>query len=1062
MVAGYLSPLLMDWTLAVTELNTSIAHKLLEKEPELLWTPIPHALDDTDHLLNELVELTKLGSSFQPVSAIQFTLLQYRENSQDSIQLDRFKFLSYLIEQSTLHDLDTRFWGECNNSTLHLVCFLDQTKLVQLLISKGVSTIPTNGLGYLPKDITTSEHIIDLLSKAPPQQQKNGSLRSKPTVVRPNYSTPDRFKLLRDLAEESSVIGDENNNKKTLLLPEILERKKSEVHYFRKGRVKETQQKVLITDEEKQKSSKRQLEVAQLAKKSAVKNNPLWKKMEKVTFVTSPIPSPSTSSTHLPRQVSLEQVVAATTVEITDTCTTPADEPLIKPKPKRNSKVISSLQKKSYVSSSIFVQADEESTVDNNNKNLIPPVPTPSPIIDPGVTTKQNLDSETQTITIYSTEPNELQEHDIQKSSSDQSSEDEDDCYFESNSNNQSEGFVHIAKQPEPTKNTYNHSRNNNEEKKLKVAPVDHTFSFSSSSNEDITNTFLSFTSNSSSEEEELLVAVNHTPISFSNNNQKEKTPLPLNRVRSFSSNEEQESNDEEEAEEIVAVSKKFIPQQPKNITVNTYNRHTMMSDEEEEEEEEYSDDEYGEATPVQFATRLISPVYKSVVIMNEEKFELPTKLTYADNSALEMKIPDTQLPVEPSSPTPVRPQRSDLRKPTSPVETPINESKEKKRMSGSQKAAWTMSMSSWAAILDREFNLDELDQQKKVKERQQSLQSEKINEEEDAAPTTIATFNYLDSKLQISDDEEEEGGMKLSFPPITSSSKSAISFQSVVDQQQSPPLSPTLSQKPLLKLSKPPQIAEIPRLNYSKSISRKPIEATLSETTITKKNITTRTVPSSRTIQVQQSRLQHGKLYLHVNGIQDILLPLPKDRAYVRCVVSDGRFEYMSRYEILSQNINFDYECVIDTHPDMIITISLHVRPDYVMKSKTPFSRLFSSKKKKESLSGYVNKEDGAIGQARFALAHMLPVCVETTYPAEFHCFNAWYSRSFKERHRQKKKDPDQDVLKVVGNFDVEMLYLPVSNYQKPFPRNLRECDAVIQGLYKSVEDSSEKYHTF
>lgn len=98
MEAGYLSPLLMDWTQAVTELNRTTAHTLLEKEPELLWTPIPHALDDTDHLLNELVQLTKLGSSFQPVSAIQFTLLQYRENSQDSIQLDRFKFLSYLIE----------------------------------------------------------------------------------------------------------------------------------------------------------------------------------------------------------------------------------------------------------------------------------------------------------------------------------------------------------------------------------------------------------------------------------------------------------------------------------------------------------------------------------------------------------------------------------------------------------------------------------------------------------------------------------------------------------------------------------------------------------------------------------------------------------------------------------------------------------------------------------------------------------------------------------------------------------------------------------------------------
>lgn len=95
MVSGHLSALLMDWTSAVTELNTLTAHTLLEKEPELLWTPIPQSLDDTDHLQDQLAQLNKLGSSFQPVSAIQFTLLHYRDMG---LQEDRFKFLSYLIE----------------------------------------------------------------------------------------------------------------------------------------------------------------------------------------------------------------------------------------------------------------------------------------------------------------------------------------------------------------------------------------------------------------------------------------------------------------------------------------------------------------------------------------------------------------------------------------------------------------------------------------------------------------------------------------------------------------------------------------------------------------------------------------------------------------------------------------------------------------------------------------------------------------------------------------------------------------------------------------------------
>ncbi|KAG1460882.1 hypothetical protein G6F56_005845 [Rhizopus delemar] len=246
--------------------------------------------------------------------------------------------------------------------------------------------------------------------------------------------------------------------------------------------------------------------------------------------------------------------------------------------------------------------------------------------------------------------------------------------------------------------------------------------------------------------------------------------------------------------------------------------------------------------------------------------------------------------------------------------ETMIEDQREMKRRSGSQKAAWTMSISSWAAILDREFNLNDLN------------------------PTLSP----------IKDD--------------------------LVKEREDLPV-------------------------RSDSI-----------------------IPPLRRVVMPDYK---GKFRLRIHSIQDILLPMPKDRSFVRCVVSDGRFEYMSRYEVLSQNIKFDYECLIDTHPDMIITLSLHVRPDYIMKSRKPFSRLFTSrKKKKESLSSYVNKEDGAIGQARFALNHMLPACNETEYDTGLSCFNSWYSKSFKEKRRQKKKN--QDVLKVVANFDTSMIYLP------------------------------------
>ncbi|RCH81955.1 hypothetical protein CU097_000191, partial [Rhizopus azygosporus] len=243
-----ISQLLSDWITAVENTDIIKAKSLLSMEPELLWTPIRHD-QDVAHLEHTLSELGYLGSQFQPLAAVQFSLLYFYKHRD-------IRFINFLIKQSTLYDLDTRSWGQCNNTTLHLACFLGHQSIVDILLEKGVSTQTPNDLGYLPQDVN-------------PQIQLK-------KLVRPNYSTPNQFKLLK---QKALLVDD---------MPTMssLERKASEQQYFRKGRVKETQMKVLSEEEQiVAEQKKRQLEVAQLAKKSAVKNNPLYQKLEKVSTI---------------------------------------------------------------------------------------------------------------------------------------------------------------------------------------------------------------------------------------------------------------------------------------------------------------------------------------------------------------------------------------------------------------------------------------------------------------------------------------------------------------------------------------------------------------------------------------------------------------------------------------------------------------------------------------------------------------------------------------------------------------------------------------------------------
>lgn len=728
--------------------------------------------------------------------------------------------------------------------------------MTRLLVEKGVSTTVTNDLGYSPKDVIVTSLFAQEFSKL--QQQKLARMKT----VRPNYSTPDRFKLLKELAEESTTSADDQKVKGL---------NKNEGRYFRKGLVKESQQKVLKDDQ--QKDSKRKQEVDQLAKRSAVKNNPLFQQFEKNNLIVTP------------------KKIAA-------------NEP---------TKIINSLVE------SLRPEEEEEDTV---------------------------------------------------------------------------AGPDLLYQQVEATESFY---------------IVD--------------------------EEEQ----------------QKRKSRM-RNSIILLSSNDEKQSSSRSQHD-------KDILTQPNSTMEET--SESTLSTSSSEEEEEHEGEEEGSHTPVQIATRLVSPIYHT------GKLQISTE---------EQK--------------PVRPQRSELRE-------------DHKRQSGSQKASWTMSMSSWAAILDREFNLSEIDHENKLQEHQRLAQEEKEQE-----------IIIMSSKLELTDKEMEDMMMQqnettmryldivskkdndlmirplekqLSMYDTTATSYYVNRDQNKTTPEKKPSLyfdEPKLDKKhdnetvmslaatlrfnefdtpvipePKVLESSPPQLEEIPKITSSKSIRRKPITSSFSEPNIQQER---RPHQRSNTQPLPPPPpLGYGKLYLHVNGIQDILLPLPKDttnnRAYVRCVVSDGRFEYMSRYEILEQNMHFDYECVIDTHPDMIITVSLHVRPDYMIKTRTtPFARFLSlskKNKKKESLSGYVNKEDGAIGQARFALAHMVSACTETVYPAGFHCFNAWYAKSFKERRRKKMNKAD--VLKVVGNFDVEMLYLPLNEEKVRINKRKREkeTDRESLGLPKKFE---------
>lgn len=241
--------------------------------------------------------------------------------------------------------MNTCLWGSEQNTVMHLAYFTNQTDLIQQLKEHGASSDIPNESGHLPsiEQIAESNNINNTDNSQPEVKLLINKTRAAALKDRPQTSASDRFKKLRELAESPNA-----NSVKPLS-----ERQNSTRRYFRPGHLEERRRRVLSEEEEaelKRQDSKRQREVEQLAQRSAVRNNPLFKKFEEQQQQqqVKRVPSVSAASAVRERKKLLDA----------------ADQI------RRTSRVINSLKDRSYVSTSVFRQAQETEVA--SKKKTIP------------------------------------------------------------------------------------------------------------------------------------------------------------------------------------------------------------------------------------------------------------------------------------------------------------------------------------------------------------------------------------------------------------------------------------------------------------------------------------------------------------------------------------------------------------------------------------------------------------------------------------------------------------------------------------------------------------------
>ena len=281
------------------------------------------------------------------------------------------KLIEIHFKHTKGNELNTCLWGEEQNTVMHLAYLINQPDLTQLLMDKGALINIPNKSGHLPikqvandKDFIAINDEVTVTDAAAPtptvSDKSTASLQedSQPEVKllinksksaaaankeRIPVNTSDRFKRLRELAESPGA----NNNKP------ISERQNSTRRYFRPGHLEERRRRVLSEEEEaelEKQRLKRQKEVDMLAQRSAVKNNPLFKKFEEQTQGQQ-------------QQQGKPVISAVSAIRDRKKLLGAADQI------RRTSRVINSLKDRSYVSGSVFRQQSDTATESGSTEN---------------------------------------------------------------------------------------------------------------------------------------------------------------------------------------------------------------------------------------------------------------------------------------------------------------------------------------------------------------------------------------------------------------------------------------------------------------------------------------------------------------------------------------------------------------------------------------------------------------------------------------------------------------------------------------------------------------------
>ncbi|KAI8072352.1 hypothetical protein BC940DRAFT_292382 [Gongronella butleri] len=1049
------------WWACLERLDLDGLKQVFYGDPQVLLSTLqdaPMDLDDTLRATHQiLVDHDTLGTSFDGFNGIQWLFCQYHHD--DATR----PLIRFLLDTMTAKDLDDARWGEYDNTTLHLVSVLGHVELAQQLLQRGASPLIANARGALPCQTARSEAMTRLLT---PKASKHEQQQQQSSHLRPNYSSPDRFQQLRQLAE-SSTAAETSPSKSSSRLPrsKALQQKQlnpsqsspltqRDQHYFRPGRVAQTKQKVLTEEEaelEKQRERRRK-DIALLASRSAVRNNPfIKKKASSSTIATSSVSSAASTTHEDPNDPS--PIATAETDNDAENAESADGR-----KPKRNSKVINSLQTKSYVSTSIFKQQQSEKELQKKDANaaVIDPAVAPSvsptdlsPAPTPSISTASNTSS---------------QYHDIAPASRTEPLDDPLVPLDHSQSLNQLEPLEHDAPeeqledQPEDTAHWHRDDSHTENAHSPIVPSLDAPLSVSTEerTSSDATTVASPLTPPFQAPSE---IYQDIDPVlAITSASSARVRDLQQRRQQMYQSNSSSSVHSHSSSSDLSFAGREDV-QMPKTTTKEQRRRSGAQKDQWALElnswattlDREFSlneaDAEISAENEAPSASVAVPSFESEPSSENKAQFESFHDIegTMDNISQLEASAPSTPMPrrrpQQPSQPSqPSKPlQQQSLQQPSEPW------------LPRRAASLYEQEVHTHDTTPKEDTNRSEITttKEERRKTRYGSVSVRSTARYAHRLPTFDANApENVEKEAPIMCQFHKQQQMALSSPPTPAPTRNASTFQSPPPQTR--PAAPARTG-----------------------------------------SATTMSSLATSTIETPNSSI--GKLYVHVNGVHDVLLPMPKDRTQVRCVISDGKYEYMSRYETLSHDMSFDYECIIDSHPDMIVTLSLHVRPDYVMRK--PLTRLFSThRKRKGSLSAYVSHEDGAIGQTRFAVRDMLRACHKHSYLATFHCFNAWHTKdatnpsnysttassvaandsrittsSFGSSFSSSSHDPthnddthnDQGVLKVIANFDVELLYLPVNDPSATVPMTLRDCDMAIKiQQWNETRMETEQYH--